>query len=107
MKKSIKKLWISALLSGKYKQGRGKLKTDDGKNCCLGVLCSISPWKNTYTTMLCDDSSKNTYLPEKIYKWAGLPNKNGKIGNNNSLDYLNDELNWDFKKIAQFIKDKF
>lgn len=110
MKKSIKKAWIAALLSGKYIQGKSKLRTDDGKHCCLGVLCSISPWKNTYTTMICEEGnpdSKNTYLPRKIVEWAGLPNKYGKIGNNRSLNELNDSLDWEFKAIAQFIKDKF
>ena len=110
MKKLIKKAWIAALLSGKYIQGKSKLRTDDGKYCCLGVLCSISPWKNTYTTMICeegDPDSNNTYLPRKIYEWAGLPNKNGKLDNEVSLDELNDNYNWNFKEIAQFIKDKF
>lgn len=33
--------WVDALRSGKYKQARGRLKTDDGY-CCLGVLCDVS-----------------------------------------------------------------
>lgn len=37
---SIKQEWVAALRSGKYKQGREKLRTDDNF-CCLGVLCDI------------------------------------------------------------------
>ncbi len=33
--------WITALRSGKYKQGQGELYSE-GKYCCLGVACSIS-----------------------------------------------------------------
>lgn len=36
----IKKQWIKALRSGKYKQTRGRLKGDGGF-CCLGVLCDV------------------------------------------------------------------
>jgi len=32
-----KALWVRGLLSGKYKQGTGALRTEDGKYCCLGV----------------------------------------------------------------------
>ena len=48
MNPEIKKLWVEALKSGKYKQGARKLKKEIRKNsqwetkhCCLGVLCEI------------------------------------------------------------------
>jgi hypothetical protein len=38
----IKNIWISALRSGKYQQGRGTLRTPDSSHhCCLGVLCEV------------------------------------------------------------------
>lgn len=40
MKKSLKDRWIKALLSGEYKQGKGRLKKGEGY-CCLGVLCEV------------------------------------------------------------------
>ena len=41
MKTDIKKRWLKALRSGKYRQTRGKLKSRNGSFCCLGVLCDI------------------------------------------------------------------
>jgi len=39
--KKLKKQWVSALRSGKYKQGMGQL-CEDRRYCCLGVLGSIT-----------------------------------------------------------------
>lgn len=33
------KLWIDALRSGKYKQGKGYLNKENKEFCCLGVAC--------------------------------------------------------------------
>ena len=41
MDKKIKKEWVAALRSGKYKQTQGYLCADGGF-CCLGVLCDIA-----------------------------------------------------------------
>src|SRR3990167_3351750 len=44
MDPKIKNQWINALLGKgkkKYQQGKGKLKTKDGKYCCLGVLADV------------------------------------------------------------------
>ena len=35
------KRWVEALLSGKYKQGRGCLRTVDNEFCCLGVALDV------------------------------------------------------------------
>jgi hypothetical protein len=40
MNPDVKKRWVRALRSGKYMQGKGKLKSDRGY-CCLGVLAQI------------------------------------------------------------------
>ncbi len=40
MNKTYKKLWVEALRSDKYKQGRNRLRRDN-KFCCLGVLCDV------------------------------------------------------------------
>ena len=44
----LKAAWIAALRSGKYEQGKGRLRTNEDKFCCLGVLCDIvdnTKWK--------------------------------------------------------------
>lgn len=41
MNQELKDRWVTALLSDKYTQGRGRLQTNDNKFCCLGVLCDI------------------------------------------------------------------
>lgn len=38
--KEVKAKWVEALRSGKFKQGKGKLKYGDNY-CCLGVACEI------------------------------------------------------------------
>lgn len=42
MKAELKKKWIEALRSGKYKQISGKLCDNDDEFCALGVLCKVS-----------------------------------------------------------------
>ena len=45
MNKEVKKLWLDALKSRQYVQGKGRLrKTVLGSDCfcCLGVLCDLS-----------------------------------------------------------------
>lgn len=42
--------WAEALESGKYPQGKLRLKNNRGEFCCLGVACDISnlgSWSNT------------------------------------------------------------
>lgn len=41
MDKKLKTKWVKALRSGKYKQGKGVLRTVDNKFCCLGVLVDV------------------------------------------------------------------
>ncbi len=48
LKPEIKKLWVDALRSGRYKQGYNDLADDNGGLCCLGVQaielgCEILP----------------------------------------------------------------
>lgn len=45
--KAFKKKWLTALRSGKYKQGRSSLKMkDENKYCCLGIACLVAGQKN-------------------------------------------------------------
>lgn len=117
MKHSIARQWVKALRSGKFKQGKGNLvsKDHEGKaHCCLGVLCAISPWKNTYDRMG-DEENKNAYTPEKVMKWADLGDKRGVVPHPNStiiglttnLTKLNDEEKFTFEQIADVIEKNY
>lgn len=46
--KELRKKWIEALRSDKYKQGREQLRKGKDRFCCLGVLCDVfdnGQWK--------------------------------------------------------------
>ena len=49
MNPELKTKWIEALRSGKYKQGKSRLKNADETMCCLGVLCDLmnGEWAKT------------------------------------------------------------
>lgn len=73
MNKRIKRLWIKALRSGKFKQGVGAMKEtigDDFQYCCLGVLeeLHVSATGNPFAT-----ARKAEYLSKPCREWAGLP----------------------------------
>ena len=42
MDAELKARWVEALRSGKYKQGRGVLRSLNDEFCCLGVLCDVA-----------------------------------------------------------------
>jgi len=123
MKPEIKKLWVEALLSGEYQQGVNTLKTNDGKFCCLGVLCDLHA-KQTGTEWAENKLSENKFnyfgssctLPTEVYTWAGVKSgpevrKNGSVY---QLAILNDGHNsndlkverHDFKQIAELIEQQ-
>lgn len=87
MKPEIKKLWIDALLSGEYEQGRGVLcRVDDGKKewCCLGVLTDLAIKAGIVMEITMSDSNDpnnpnavffdgtHEKLPVKVQQWSGL-----------------------------------
>lgn len=114
MKPEIKKLWIKALLSGKYKQNTHSLRSF-GNYCCLGVLCDLHrrktkklKWKDGYY------DGEDGLLPSSVMKWAGLHRcnptvhndlKNGSscIAKKTFLSDLNDS-GASFKEIAGMIE---
>lgn len=108
MKKDIKDLWLKALKSCKYKQGKRALRIKN-KYCCLGVLCDIYKkenhirWKKLRDAdgyyFLFDDGA---VLPPQVINWAGLKNCNPKILNKSLSEYNDDGKT--FKEIADLIE---
>ena len=79
MKQALKKAWIEALRSRKYKQGENYLMIEaNGKfqYCCLGVLCVVAGMKpkSVMYGIHTFDGQGGT-LTEKLKKRFGLDNK--------------------------------
>lgn len=127
MKPEIKKLWLEALRSGKYKQGCGALKRlDKDPNtgleeftfCCLGVLCDLydKTHKEDNWQILKHRDKELSHLggwgfPHRIVvEWSGLPDCwGGIVVDEHDLTELNDGegcKRMSFLQIADIIEDK-
>ncbi len=62
MKADLKRKWVEALRSGKYKQGEGELRRGDAF-CCLGVLADV----------------RGAEWVEDEYGELGIPNGDGHV----------------------------
>jgi hypothetical protein len=101
MNKTIKKKWIEALESDKYRKGKGRLKSNDGSYCCLGVLCDIldkGEWTHHYDYKY-QETNYPTYLPPKLASAIHLS-----INTQFELSRLNDK-NDTFTPIIKMIKE--
>lgn len=102
MKTEYKQKWIDALRSGKYKQGRGILKTVDGEFCCLGVLCDVynnEGWVTTSSFYEYNGFRFRSSLSYDISKLFDLTNSIEDV-----LIYMNDTEEKTFEQIADWIE---
>lgn len=109
MNKRIKKLWIKALRSGKFKQEQSALRVVNDEEvgyCCLGVLCEVyrrttgeGRWNDS--TFLARGKSSMSQLPDPICKWAELEQRDPKLGRIKTAIALNDH-----GKSFNFIADR-
>lgn len=94
LESEVKAMWVAALRSGKYTQGKGTLRlqnkeTGECKHCCLGVLCDLynsKLWKgpaqysNTlegdYIQYGTQDDIQTNYPPIEVYSWAVIGGTN-------------------------------
>jgi hypothetical protein len=105
MDKKIKKLWIEALLSGKYKQGkeyliirRNKKKTE---YCCLGVLVKVQG--GSFNDLGYPVIGENTMHSTGLLNDAMLAGMTD--AQQSHLTAMNDSGKT-FKQIASYIKNK-
>lgn len=120
MNPEVKALWIEALLSDKYTQTTGYLRTPEGL-CCLGVLCDLAPpetgtWgvlnDGTSSFGKSDGSGQTATLPFSVMRWAGLSSATGAFDKwpgtepSASLSGRND-TGATFKEIAALINEHF
>ena len=105
MNKQVKKLWLKALRSGEYKQGKHRLVTRrpdvTDEFCCLGVLQSLyySDHNEVYKTKQFDRS----YLTVKAAKWAEVDHQIMQNLSNKNDGYMLPK-NQSFKQIANYIE---
>lgn len=111
MDPQVKEVWIDALLSGKYKQGRTKLQNQDGEFCCLGVLCDLYDKAHPNATLRDAKGYAGKWhsLPYEVRSWSGI-SEVGEFhlvdGTHCSLARLNDE-GMKFPDIANVIREHF
>lgn len=114
MKTDIKKKWVRALRSGKYKKAQGNLRVEGSSGgikgyCCLGVLSDLYVKEKSKTF---ESLNENHVLPVKVMRWAGLtssnPSVNTKRTGEENLATLNDGNDgYGFRRIADLIEAQF
>ena len=105
------KLWVEALRSGDYKQGRGTLHDDQGF-CCLGVACEVyQECVGGLFIHRMDLSGFHEYnghggdLPPALTKWLEL--EEDPIIGEKSAVILNDDDELSFNEIADAIEKEY
>lgn len=108
------KKWIEKLRSGDYKQGKGALRPEDNKFCCLGVACDYYAKSNRIKQAWGDEileyddglpfydetgSKMSGGMSEHIMDWFGIDDEYAE-----TLVEMNDEQGASFKKIASKIE---
>lgn len=113
----VRKLWVDALRSGKYQQGKGTLESNPPRGeepqfCCLGVLCRLAYEHNVIARKIENNIVYYDNIAHaasrKVRAWSGLATHNGEFWTENrirkTLAGLNDTNNWDFERIANLIE---
>lgn len=101
--KKAAKLWVKALRSGRYKQCRKTLATEDGRNCCLAVLCRVMRAKKVKvfgdTQFQWGDDTSNGALPNALREELGIsPSEQSRY-----ID-MNDPKGFTFDQIADYVE---
>lgn len=124
MDPDVKAKWVEALRSGEYKQGKGVLE-QEGKFCCLGVLCDLAVKNGVQvevgTKLSAMEQARTTYdgagdmPPKSVVDWAFPGNDWDNWSKDNvwnvtpdhHLPTLNDAKGWSFEDIARLVEQKF
>ena len=102
-----RRLWIDALRSGEYKQGKGALQNGD-RFCCLGVACAVLGIPKTisdYGAINYGNSGERSSveLPDSAAALLGMHHRTGANYESSSLSDRNDDGDT-FAEIAYFIE---
>lgn len=113
MNPELKEKWVSALRSGKYKQGtcsfRNKEKDGSENYCCLGVLADVidpTAWKlsleyDTWNWFFANDRHDNAAFSSEPLDKAGMTDTEQWV-----LIRMNDREDTTFAEIADYIEEK-
>lgn len=125
MNPEIKTLWLDALRSGEYKQGKHALhRLADNSFCCLGVLCDVVVKSDMVDIVVEEHSGVSVYngdaltLPlaiaevAQINPFGGLLDGGAVWSSGGHLPYrelteINDYTDLTFNEIADIIEEKF
>ena len=125
MNKKVKTLWLKALRSRDYKQGKNGLHRKDREGnemfCCLGVLCDLHAkahnlkWTQSREcgSLYFTYRKSSGYLPKAVREWAGLKDDRGTIYNKDgktvktTLARMNDAIGSSFSQVAKAIEKHF
>lgn len=100
-KREVQDLWIEALSSGKYIQGKGVLGNHHNGFCCLGVLCQLAVDHGVIEYF----GPMKHHPPKEVMDWAGLKTNSGDYIECNLIDD-NDSKQLSFRQIADVIETK-
>lgn len=113
MYQGIRDQWVAALRSGEFIQGFGRLYTDDGRYCCLGVLCELARragvvklneiTREFYSSGQKADTS-SSHLPKAVREWAGLRAPNPIVGGKQLTKWNDVVAVGTFDRIADMIE---
>jgi hypothetical protein len=131
MNPEIKRKWVEALRSGRFRQGQGFLKKDDviydpndpldvpptpvQTYCCLGVLCELAAEEGVLPGTGKTSPTDRRYhygaehdlrwsdLPIAVQEWAGTDRSDPIVPGHGRLSTLNDNGS-DFEYIANLIE---
>lgn len=115
LKPDVKRLWIEALRSGRYPQGRSFLNRD-GRFCCLGVLCELAVEagvveRNQGASVSYGTFNQGTLPPDVVLAWAGIDVLTGvsqliMIGGVSTPLYGHNDTGRTFAQIADAIEEQ-
>ena len=69
MNQELKARWITALRSGVYKQGKGRLRSTEDRFCCLGVLYDLERrggWIPTAGGYETEETNSDLFVPVEL-----------------------------------------
>lgn len=94
MNRKVKEMWLTALRSGEFEQGTGRLRSDDDKFCCLGVLCELAHRAGVVHAAHSDlggwtygDEYSGGVLAGAVMEWAGLDYTNPSVPYKGALSW--------------------